>query len=113
MDDPDAEIITASLERLVGRLRSASENRLTRKDDQLGGQSLASASYELSVWCVDRYEQVTDTPLPDLPVLHPFASGDQLWATGMELVQAIAADDGAASLRQELLDRINELRRVS
>jgi len=114
-------IIEAALVRLVDRLRSAPESRLTRADDRLAGASIADACHELASWCATVTPLATSGSLtgrlPAVPTLHPLASGDQLMVLGRDLLGALA-DEGApdnvesADVRVELLARIERLRAV-
>jgi hypothetical protein len=109
----EPEIIASALARLVDRLRTASESRLTRPNDQLAGQSLADATYGLAVWCVKRTEEITASELPELPRVGPFAAGDQVWVVGHDLLLLLAGEDAPAEVGQEFLDRVNAIRGVS
>lgn len=109
----EPEIIASALARLVDRLRTASEPRLTRPNDQLAGQSLAEATYGLAVWCVERAEEITASELPELPRIGPFAAGDQVWVVGQDLLVLLAGVDASAAVGQEFLDRVNAIRSVS
>ena len=109
----EPEIIATALTRLVDRLRTASEPRLTRPHDQLAGQSLAEASYGLAVWCVKCLEELTATRLPELPRVGPFAAGDQVWVVGHDLLRLLARADVPMAVGQEFLDRVNTIRSAS
>ena len=113
-------IIEAALARLVDRLRSAPESRLTRADDRLAGASVAEACHDLASWCARVTPATSRSPtgsLPPVPTLHPLASGDQLLVLGRDLLVALAeeaapADVESADVRAELLARIEHLRAV-
>ena len=113
VSDVEPEIIATALMRLVERLRTASEARLTRPHDQLAGQSLVEATYELSVWCVEQCQQVTATELPELPRVGPFAAGDQISVVGRDLVMLMTGADVPTSVREEFLQRVDAIRSVS
>ena len=113
VSEPEPEIIRQSLERLVERLRSASDSRLNRADDRLGGNSLARATYDLAAWCVSAVGQLTNTRVPELARLDPFASGDQLWVTANELLYALENQTFDVLVLAELDRRIELLRSVS
>ncbi len=118
MVQPALTIIEDALVRLVDRLRSAPESRLTRADDRLAGASIAEACHELASWCATVTPATSGSPshLPAVPKLHPLASGDQLLVLGRDLLVALAeaaSDDvREAGVRAELLDRIEQLRAV-
>jgi hypothetical protein len=91
------------LGRVVDRLRSLPEQRLTRADDQLPGGSAASAVHELACWAA------AASGVPDqVPVLHPLASGDQLAVVGRDLLDQAERGDGA--LLEQWRERIQVLR---
>ena len=113
VSDVQPEIIATSLMRLVDRLRSASESRLTRPHDQLAGQSLVEAAYELARWCVAQYQQLTATDVPALLAVGPFAAGDQLFVVGRDLVTLIKGGDAPTAVGEEFLRRIDAIRSVS
>jgi hypothetical protein len=115
--EPALTIIEDALVRLVDRLRSAPESRLTRSDDRLGGASIAETCYELASWCACATPRSPDTRVvPAVPKLHPLTSGDQLLVLGRDLLGALAeaaSDDvRMAGVRAELLERIEQLRSV-
>ncbi len=119
--EPALTIIEDALVRLVDRLRSAPESRLTRADERLGGASIAEACYNLASWCARATPgTASHSPhgqLPAVPKLNPLASGDQLLVLGRDLLAALAAEDAPtdetpAGVRAQLLDRIEHLRAV-
>ena len=89
--------------RLVERLRGMSEASLTRSRDGLTGRSVATAVHDLCVWAAGR----EGVPSP-VPLLHPLASGDQLWVIGSEFLEWIelSADQQALSTWRDELDQI-------
>jgi len=117
--EPALTIIEASLVRLVDRLRSAPESRLTRADDRLAGASIADACHELASWCATVTPAATSRSgrVPVVPKLNPLASGDQLLVLGRDLLVTLAGeapphDMKSAGVRAELLARIEHLRAV-
>lgn len=90
------------LSRVVERLRSLPEQRLTRADDRLPAGSLAAEAHAIAAWAA------TASGVADpVPVLHPLASGDQLAVIGGELLDQAAAD---GDVLPEWRDRIQLLR---
>jgi len=77
----EAAVDQDALNRLCDRLRSATEARLTRPDQGLGGASVAEVVHDAAVWAVERQG------LPHaVPRLHPLASGDQLAVVGRDFL---------------------------
>lgn len=104
--------IEDQLSRLVERLRSAPESKLTRADERLDGRSLADACFEFVCWCA------AENVAKSVPVenrmphrLHPLASGDQVQVLGCELV-AIWESLGSDS-RREFSDRLTALAQLA
>jgi hypothetical protein len=94
-----------ALNRVCDRLRSATEARLTRPDQGLGGASVAEVVHDAAVWAVERQG------LPHaVPRLHPLASGDQLAVIGRDfLVWASGGPERHGDLAQWRA-RIDQLR---
>jgi hypothetical protein len=69
------------LSRLCDRLRTAPESRLTRRDDRLGGRSLAEATYDVVQWAA-----TTQGVAAPVPALHALATGDLLAVVGREFL---------------------------
>ncbi|HEX5017862.1 MAG TPA: hypothetical protein VFX15_09800 [Actinomycetes bacterium] len=92
MADIDAD--RERLGRLCDRLRSMAEPALTRPREQLEGQSVATAVHELCTWAAAAMGVAGP-----VPVLHPFATGDQLTVIGREFLDWCAASDDEAVLR--------------
>ena len=118
------------LSRLVDRLRSLPEPRLTRLDDRLGGRSIATASHEFAQWCGEAAAgaasgEVAAAPeVPTVPRLAELATGDQVQVLGQELIAVLTTMDPAApvwlggtrlpasQVSTELRERIEFLRSV-
>lgn len=90
------------LERVVDRLRSMSEARLTRADDGLSSGSVAAECHALAAWAA----AASGTPEP-VPRLHPLASGDQLAVVGREFLERV--EQGKAPL-EPWRERVRRLR---
>ncbi len=69
------------------------EPALTRPREELNGQSVATAAHELCRWAASAMG--VDAPVP---VLHPFATGDQLTVIGREFLDWCTASDDEAAL---------------
>lgn len=95
----------AALDRLCDRLRSATEARLVRPDQRLGGASAAEVVYRVAVWaatCQGRGSEV--------PQLHPLASGDQLAVIGRDFLDWASEGRGRAAELIEWRERVELLR---
>lgn len=90
------------LDRVVDRLRSMSEARLTRADDGLSAGSVAAECHALATWAA----AASGTPEP-VPRLHPLASGDQLAVVGREFLERV--EQGKAPL-EPWRERVRRLR---
>ncbi len=95
----------ASLGRLSDRLRSASESRLIRPVEGLGGASAAEASQALASWAASTQR----VPHP-VPRLHPLASGDQLAVVGRDFLDWVDQEPGRDAALAEWRHRIDQLR---
>jgi hypothetical protein len=98
----DVSADRAVLDRMVDRLRSMAETRLTRPDSDLPAGSVAAECHALSVWAARG-----SGSLVPVPRLHPLASGDQLAVIGRELLDA--AERGDARL-EPWRERVRRLR---
>jgi hypothetical protein len=90
------------LNRVVDRLRSMTETRLTRADEALPAGSVAAECHALAAWAA----ATSGTPDP-VPRLHPLASGDQLAVVGFDFLAW--AVEGQAPV-EEWRERVHRLR---
>ena len=90
------------LDRVVDRLRSMTEARLTRPDEALPAGSVAAECHALAAWAAVS----SGTPDP-VPRLHPLASGDQLAVVGREFLARAA--EGEVPV-EEWRERLHKLR---
>jgi hypothetical protein len=91
------------LDRVVDRLRSMAETRLTRHDEALSAGSIAAECHALAVWAA----AVSGSPDP-VPRLHPLASGDQLAVIGRELLERAAPGDAPLESWRERIRRLRD-----
>jgi len=127
--DVDPEL-AGVIGRLVDRLRSAPESRLSRREERLGGRSVATAAHDLAQWCADaavgvtHRERDTSPAAPAVPRLTDLAAADQLSVLTRELLDALARVDdqtpvwskggrsSVAGVRAQLREQVLALREV-
>lgn len=94
-----------ALQRVCDRLRSATENRLTRPDQRLDRASVADVVHQTAAWAVSRQELAHEVPR-----LHPLASGDQLAVIGRDFLDWAAAGPDRQGDLAQWRERIERLR---
>jgi hypothetical protein len=91
------------LDRVVDRLRSMADTRLTRPDDALSAGSIAAECHALAAWAA----AASGTPDP-VPRLHPLASGDQLAVVGREFLVRAARGEAPLEPWRERMRRLRD-----
>ena len=104
--DPAARL-ALERDRVVDRLRSLPESRLTRAGAD--GRSLVEAARAAALALADLAAEAEGRPHRELPVLHPLATGDLVAVTATDLLTSGAAPEVLA----RGADLLAELRRVS
>jgi len=96
------------LTRLADRLRTLPESRLTRSEDRLDGESLATTCHAFAQWCADMAR-----PGLVVPRLSDLASGDQVLVLGRDLLARLPELSARDQVTAELRTRLAALRAVA
>lgn len=105
---PDLNDFLRTLERVVDRLRTLGESRLTRTTGA-SGDSIAQATLGVvRAWAVLVHGE--GGPVP--PALAPLASGDQLAVLGTEVGAAWRSGALSVDVQRQLADQLDHLRRL-